>query len=167
METWRPIKDFPGYSISDLARVRNDNTGVMLTINQNNFGIHQVSLYRRRERYNRSLTVLVAKTFLDPHPLETFDTPIQLNGDRGDNSIENLMWRPRWFAVDYHRQFHRPHSSIIDPVIDLDTREQFPSSWIAATTFGLIDRELVKSILNHNWVWPTYQYFRIVHSHIN
>lgn len=161
METWRPLQDYPGYSISDQARVRNDDTGAILKTSQNNFGIAQVALYRRRERFTRSLTVLVAQTFLDPHPLEAFDTPIQLNGDRGDNSIENLMWRPRWFAIDYHRQFHISHSSIVTPVIELDTWEQYPSSWVAAITFGLIDRELVKSIMTQRWIWPTYQHFRV------
>ena len=70
-----------------------------------------VGLFRDQEQYKRSVALLVAKAFLK-QPSEFFDTPINLNGDRLDNQVINLMWRPRWFAIKYNRQFREPILSI-------------------------------------------------------
>jgi len=95
--------------------------------------------------------------------MSAFDTPIHLDGDTMNNHIDNLMWRPRWFAVKYQRQFNEPHPSIRGQIQDIETGYRFNDSWHAATTFGLLDKEIRESIIQRTYVWPTYQRFRIVH----
>jgi hypothetical protein len=105
MEEWREIRFYPGYSVSTHGRVRNDDTGRMMTLMVNQRGIVNVGLTRSRQQQRLSVAVLVADAFV-PRPIrESFNSPINLNGDRFDNRVENLLWRPKWFAIKYFQQF--------------------------------------------------------------
>jgi len=74
------------------------------------------------------------------------------------------MWRPRWYAVLYNRQFEDRYENHIEaPVRAVNEGERFPNSLAAACRYGLLEREVVLSILNRTPAWPTYQYFELVH----
>lgn len=161
MDEWREVREFPGYSVSRDGLVRNDETGRFMTLLRNQGGIINVGLTKNLVQYKRSVTVLVAEAFLPTHPLESFDTPINLDGDRSNNHVDNLMWRPRWFAVKYFQQFTNGLRGYSVPIIDINSGEQFQTSWEAATKYGLIDREIMIATLNRTYVWPTYQRFRV------
>jgi hypothetical protein len=162
IEAWMPIKNFPEYSVSNNGKVRSDKTGRILSLNENQFGVLQVGLMRDGIQFHRSVPLLVAKAFLDPES-EPFDTPINLDGDRHNNRVENLVWRPRWFAIKYNRQFRYPYENPIHArIIDLKTRELSENSFECACRYGLLEQDLVLSILNRTYVWPTYQEFGIL-----
>jgi len=128
-----------------------------LTMNQ--LGIVQVGFSKNGRYFKRAVAPLVAHAFI-PRPLGPFDTPINLDGDRSNNFVENLMWRPRWFAVKYHKQFKRSTSNRTSyPVMDTKSGEIFPSEFDAAITFGLLVDDLRHAIANRTYVWPTYQVF--------
>ena len=157
------IPEFPLYSITDEGQVINNDTGRVLALSVNRNGVVQVGLMKYGRQYKRGVALLVATAFLDPPTPETFDTPIHLDGDKLNNRLDNLMWRPRWFAIMYQRQhelFTRP--SLNEPIIDLATREKFRDSWDAATKFGLLDEEIAEAIRARTYVWPTYQRFQEV-----
>lgn len=158
---WSPIVEFPGYSVSREGQVRNDDTGRIMVLTENQHGITQVGLMKEGKQFKRGVALLVARAFLPAHPHEAFNTPINLDGDRTNNHVDNLMWRPRWFAIMYHRQFHNDKRGFKEPVIDTKTNEWFPTSWAAATKYGLLDREIMMATLNRTYVWPTYQEFRL------
>lgn len=161
-ERWAPISQFPGYMISDWGRVRTEKTGRILALSDNQYGVQCVGLMREGEQRHRSVPRLVANAFL-PNRQEAFDTPINLDGDRHNNHVSNLVWRPRWFAVKYNRQFKEPYPySITNPIMDMKTREISPNSFEAAKRYGLLEVDLVMSIHERTVVWPTYQEFRIV-----
>lgn len=162
MEDWSELSSFPGYSVSDQGRVRNDRTNMLLRIIVNQLGIAYVGMRFQGTDYKRAVAPLVAHAFLPYHQHQTFDTPINRDGDRLNNVIDNLLWRPRWFAVKYHRQFRIVSIGIQEPIVDLDTTEEFPSSWEAAVKFGLIDRDILISVHREEYVWPTYQRFQII-----
>jgi hypothetical protein len=160
-EYWQQLNEFPGYSVSDLGRVRNDDTGRMMSQNVNGHGVVHVGLTKKLKQYRRSVAVLVARAFVEiPHQREPFDTPINLNGDRTDNRACNLMWRPLWFARKYFLQFVNPTRGFKIPIEDIKTGERFENSWDAATRYGLLDQEIVTATLNRTYVWPTYQMFK-------
>ena len=46
-------------------------------------------------------------------------------------------------------------------VEDLESGEIDESSWDCAIRYGLLEQDLVMSILNRTYVWPTYQQFGI------
>lgn len=160
-EQWKEIHEFPNYSVSDRGRVRNERTGRLMALTVNQQGIVQAGFNHNGEHFKRSVTVLVAHAFL-PRPMGPFDTPIHVDGDFLNNDVDNLMWRPRWFAIRYHRQFkHRYPNAIYNDIMDMKTKEVCHGSWDACLRYGLIEKELVVAIHNRTYVWPTYQEFRI------
>ena len=162
MEEWLEIELFPGYSVSNMGRVRNEYSGRILTLLINQHGTAHVGLCRGGMQYKRSVTLLVAKAFLVPHPREAFDTPVNLDGDRTNNAVGNLIWRPRWFAVKYLQQFMLPPAGFRVPIEEVKTKEWFNTSWDAAIKFGLLDKEIMVATINRTYVWPTYQRFRVI-----
>lgn len=163
MEEWKQIPEFPRYSVSSFGRIQNDATGQVLTILVNQFHVAYVGLMHEDVQHKRSVARLVARAFVptptDSYQAATFDTPINLNGDRLDNSAENLTWRPRWFAVKYHQQFTNPHRGTRKKVKDLETGVVFNNSWQVAITFGLLERDVRTSITEQEEVMPTRQRF--------
>lgn len=161
VEQWEPVMGFPGYSVSPLGQVRNDATGRLLDVRFNQYGVAYVGLTREWRQHIRSLARLVARAYLDP-PDRIFDTPINLNGDRSDCSADNLAWRPRWYAVKYVRQFKERYSNPInEPVKVRGEAKRYPNSLAAAIEFGLLEKEVVLSVLNMTPAWPTYQQFEM------
>lgn len=165
---WRQIEDFPAYSVSDEGEVRNDETDRYMTKLTNQRGIVHVGLTRARVQYKRSLTVLVADAFVE-RPRDksgtirkAFDTPINLDGDRYNNHVSNILWRPRWFATKYYQQFQQDHACFNRPVEIVETGEIFETSFAAATALGILDREIAISVMTKNYVWPINQHFRVV-----
>ena len=160
-ERWVPIDHFPGYSVSDQGRIRADRSGKFLSLNQNQFGVMQVGLMRDGVQRHRSVPLLVARAFVE-EPGGAFDTPINLDGDRTNNRAENLLWRPRWFAIKYNQQFNRSNPRRINrALIERKTGAVCRNSLECAKKYGLLEDDLVLSVLNRTYVWPTYQEFRI------
>lgn len=161
-EQWKTVDFFPEYSVSSYGRVRSDKSGRMLALSQNQFGLVHVGMMRDGLQRHRSVPLLVAKAFI-PEPGGPFDTPINLDGDRYNNKVNNLVWRPRWFAIKYNQQFRHPYeNSISSPIIDLKTELVSANSFECAKDYGLLEQDLVLSILNRTYVWPTYQEFGIL-----
>lgn len=161
-ELWEIIPDFENYSVSNFGRVRTNFSERILVTYANQSGLVQVGLMLNGKQYHRSVPLLVARAFI-PQPSGPFDTPINLDGDRHNNHVDNLVWRPRWFAVKYNRQFREPYeNSINEPIQDIKNGEVSESSFECAKRYGLLEDEIVLSILNNTYVWPTYQRFRVV-----
>lgn len=166
-EQWRELRDFPNYAVSDLGRVMNTFTDLVKHPSKNQQGILMVNFSIKNQQHVRSVAVLVASTFLDniPRP-DHFDTPIHLDGNKENCRADNLAWRPRWFAVKYHKQFNpweRTHRyGFRQPVRNVETEEVFPTSWEAATYYGILDFEILLAVQNHTVVFPINQRFEVV-----
>jgi len=161
-ERWKTIDRFEEYSVSNYGRIRSDKYGRVLAVSENQSGLVQVGLMRDGIQHHRSVPLLVAKAFLKPVE-GPFDTPINLDGDRHNNRLENLMWRPRWFAIRYNQQFRYPfENSILAPIIDLKTEEISENSFECAKRYGLLEEDLVFSILHRTYVWPIHHEFGIL-----
>lgn len=161
-EEWAEVRLFRGYSVSTLGRVRNDKTERILETNLNQYGVLYVGFMRDGKQHHRSVPLLVAKAFIEK-PYPSFDTPINLNGDRTDNRVENLAWRPRWFAIKYNQQFNQRYEyGFPNRVINTKTGEISENSWECAIRYGLLERDLVMSIFNRTYVWPLYIEFKAV-----
>lgn len=158
---WVPVEDFPGYSVSPLGHVRKDSTGRILQPRINQYGVPYVGMMRDYRQHIRSLPRLVATAFLPP-PNQIFDTPINLDGDRTNCAVNNLMWRPRWYARYYARQFKDRYGNPIEaPIRAVDTGEVFDNSLAAGCRYGILEEEIVLSLLNRTPAWPTYQTFEL------
>lgn len=159
---WKAIPQFDQYSVSDKGQVRSNKSERLLTRTWNNSGIVRVGMMRNGVQYQRSVPLLVARAFI-AQTNENFDTPINLDGDKWNNFVWNLMWRPRWFAVKYTCQFRYPYlNPIYDEIRDVDTGEISFDSLSCAKQYGLLESDIVLSIYNKHPVWPTNQRFEVV-----
>lgn len=159
-EHWLPTQDFPGYSVSSLGRVRNDQTDHILAMRRNHQGVTMVGMMLDGRQHTRSVAVLVATAFLDDPGTDIFDTPIHLDGDRTNLEASNLAWRPRWFAVKFHRQFRVPawyNFSVY--IVNSETGEKFTSPREVAVKYGLLERDIVFDLDNQHGVYPGPHHF--------
>jgi NUMOD4 motif len=161
-EQWKLIQGFREYSVSNYGRIRSERSGRILALSMNQFGVMCVGMMKDGEQKHRSVPLLVASAFI-PHPFGPFDTPINLDGDRTNNRVDNLTWRPRWFAIRYNQQFRTRYPyPIHSPIEDIKTGEVSENSLECAKRYGLLEKDVVLSIMNRTYTWPTYQEFRIV-----
>ena len=145
MERWLQIDEFPRYQVSDQGRIMNIDTERIMSMVQNAAGVLAVYLVRDGKQYSRGVAKLVASHFL-PHTTDMQSAPMHLNGDRMDNRAENLIWRPRWYAIKYLRQFEEYRPPYVPvPIQEMETGEIFPNSFEAMQRFGLLEYEIAKS----------------------
>lgn len=162
-ERWEELEEFPDYAVSELGEIVNIKSGFPRRTSVNQQGIVKISLYKNgKELITRSVAVMVAEAFCDGQT-EFFNTPIHLDGDRENCRADNLMWRPRWFAVQYHRQFQSPefHNSNVR-IVDLETNLEFESVKEACMHFGLYYNDVYRSYIHEEPTRFMRREFRLV-----
>jgi len=156
-EEWVHIPDFPGYMISNHGRVSHPD-GRILVNSPVQYNIPTVGLRLDGDPkvYRRAVPLLVAAGFLPEPDREDFDTPIHLDGDRSNPRADNLAWRPRWFAIQFHKdRRHTDYPNWQAPIILVETGEKFPTVHEAAQTYGELEKGIHSCLINpRDAVWP-------------
>lgn len=161
-EHWHELEEFHDYAVNDKGGIHNIKTGMPRRTSMNQFGIVKISLYRGRELITRSVAVMVATAFCEGRT-DLFNTPIHLDGDRENCRADNLMWRPRWFAVQYHRQFQSPEFHHADVHIEeLSSGKEYYSVKEACMDLGLYHNDVYRSYIHKQQIPLTRQEFRLV-----
>lgn len=161
MEQWIELQEFPGYSLSNEGRVRNDRFGKLRNIAKESDGYSTISFYVRNRVVKRSLAHLVAHHFVE-RPRATFDTPIYLDGYKGNCRASNLMWRPKWFAMRHVEQFRLDLPDYPYAVRNIHTDRVYPTVWEVVFDRGVLYNDVVLSIYNKTYVFPLFQSFEWV-----
>jgi hypothetical protein len=162
VERWQVIPGFSNYGVSDHGQIVNRVTEHVLAQAMNQYGVVFVGLFRQGEQFKRSVPKLVATAFI-PNSFEAYDTPINVDGNRWNNHVNNLLWRPRWFAVKYNRQFRMDTGFHIPfPIEDIKTGEVTANSLECARMYALLEKDIYLSIYHRTYTWPTHQQFRII-----
>lgn len=158
-EKWAPIEGFPNYSVSDSGRIINDDTGRILKESKTKTGLVKIGLVRDGVQYMRGVAHLVAQAFIKEKNA-LFDTPMHLDNNSANNRVDNLVWRPRWFAWKYSRQFADQSSYHTQgPVLDVKAGIWYIDMLEAATAHGLLVEDVRRSIIFRKPVFPTRQIF--------
>lgn len=159
---WVEIQDFNNYIINSYGEIVNKTTGRLVKPSRNHQGIVKVGLSKEGRQYTRSVSHLVAITFVQGQD-DIFDTPIHLDGDQSNNSVENLVWRPRWFAWAYSRQF-KPLSENdnIGPIKEINTGDYYKNVYEAGVKNGLLFKDIRKSMVRGEACFPTFQTFSLI-----
>jgi len=158
---WQELEEFPNYGVSNHGEFSNLRTGGEVRPSRTQQGHAKVSLYLDGRLLTRSAALLVAHAFLE-QPFEYWDTPIHLDGDLMNCAAWNLMWRPRWFAIKYHKQFYNEnfHNDTVRRV-ELETGETYETGKEACIANGLYYFDIVKSCIEETFVPLTHQEFRV------
>lgn len=163
IEIRRPIIGFPSYEITNFGRVFNIRTGREMVLSPTHYDILTVGLMYEGRQYRRSVKVLVARAFV-PGETDVFNTPIQLDGDRANLHESNIVWRPRWFAWSYARQFISvPGWAFTGPVLNNVNGVKYKTIFEAAITNGNLCEDIRHSTTAGTRVFPegdTYTYVR-------
>lgn len=157
-EKWSTVEEFTMYKVSNFGDVVNQTTGKVLNLSQTRTGLVKVGMVRGGVQYTRGLSILVADAFVFGRT-EVFDTPIHLDGDQTNNRADNLMWRPRWFAWKYFRQFTDSQYHDRGPLVDLETGIWYNTILEASIEHGLLFRDVMRSIGIKEATFPTWQMF--------
>jgi hypothetical protein len=158
-ERWADIPGFPNYMVSDHGRVRNIKHERLVKPSLTSQGAVKVNLYDGHSRVTKSVKVLVASLFLDGRT-EQFDTAMHLDGDQTNNRLDNLVWRPRWFAWKYSRQFkHIDYFITMGAVYDVKSETVYDTIVDAGVKNGLLFDEINFGIVNNVVIFPTWQLF--------
>jgi len=158
-EIWIEIPDSEGYSVSNLGEVKNNSTGGLIKPQVSPHGVMYVPLYVNGEKVTRAVKPLVAKMFVDGRT-KIFDTAINKDGDKRNNRVDNLEWRPRWFAVKYSRQFLQEFEhETKGPIEERKSGVIFETIREAGVTNGVLFRDIFTSCRTGAPVFPTSQIF--------
>lgn len=162
-ELWHELEEFPDYAVSDRGEIVNIKNGMPRRTSTNQNGIVKITLYiDGKELATRSVAVLVAEAFCDGQN-DLFNTPIHLDGDRDNCRASNLMWRPRWFAVQYHRQFYSDEFHRMDvPIQEITTGRRYSSVKEACIDLGLYYNDVYRSYVHEQPVPITKHEFRLL-----
>lgn len=158
-ELWKPLEEFSGYAVSNFGEVANLKRDRLIMQRPNHQGIAMVGLLIEGVHTTRSVSLLVADAFL-PRPNDIFNSPINLDGDRMNSHVGNLLWRPRWYAVHYHRQFRS--EELFDPAPDLElleTGERYRGFLEPCVRYGLRYIDIVMSYTNQKPTFLTGQHY--------
>lgn len=161
METlWRAIDEFPTYSVSNYGDVVDESKSRFVSQSVTLQGALKVNISYEGGQVSRSVKRLVAQAFVEGQDA-IFNTPIQLDGDQVNVRADNIMWRPRWFAWKYCRQFVRlPNYHSEGPIIELESQVQYFSVYEASIINGILMQDIWGTIiLTKPHVFPTWQRF--------
>lgn len=168
-EVWAVIPNFPDYSVSSFGRVMNNDSGriKILSLNARGdliIGMRSPGASGQMKGYCRSVKVLVARAFVEGEN-EIDNTPILLDGDKYNLHWSNMVWRPRWFAIEYSKQWANPQVWWNrGPIVDR-AGNQYETIIIASMSIGSTAKSIWYSIFevdHYKRVFPGGETFRFV-----
>jgi hypothetical protein len=153
-EELRIIREFPNYEVSSWGKVYKKGSSQDLVQSPTLRGDLTVGLMKDGIQFRRSVKGLVARAFVDGEN-ELFNTPILLDGDKENVRADNIEWRPRWFALEYARQFTDIRGWFREgPVLDIINNIQYESIFHAAIANGSLCKDIRAAIPSGTHVFP-------------
>lgn len=97
-EIWKEIKDFPMYEVSNMGRVKNQ-AGEIISQRPTKAGSNYVSISNGDGRSSVIVSGIVAAAFIPNYM--GLSWVVNLDGDKGNNEVSNLLWMDRIDAINY------------------------------------------------------------------
>lgn len=146
MDVWTPINEFPKYVVSPEGVIHNRERRAVVRARQNRQGVVMASLMGDEHRKTRSVALIVAEAYLGAPRNPSYNSVIHLDGNRANCEAINLAWRPRWYAIRYHKMFDEEPINV-SVYID-ETGETFGTLREACVKYGLIEKYTYVDLCN-------------------
>lgn len=161
-EIWKQIGDFPRYEVSNSGEIANIFTGKTLKNRTNEAGVLMIDLTKDDGQYTRSVKSLVAKAFVDGRN-DIFNTAIQKDGNRSNCDASNLVWRPRWFAIEYALQFRTMPQKVREygPIMD-EQGAKYQTVMDVVIVHGVLPMDVYKGLFTHASIFPDWHTFSLM-----
>lgn len=106
IEEWKKIKGFENYSISNIGRIKNDNTNSIKKLGLDKDGYKVTTLWKKQRPYYKRVHRLVAEAFID-NP-NNYDIVNHIDENKINNNKENL----EWCTVGYNNRYSKSRKII-------------------------------------------------------
>lgn len=137
METWKPIGELPGYSVSNRGRIKKDETGQIM-VQSKNGGYCRITISKHIHR-------LVANAFINKPEDISKRWVDHIDGNRSNNDVSNLRWvtpSENTTAFGYHSRIENKRKKVLAEHLD-GKKIIFESRQAAAEYFGCSDSEIL------------------------
>lgn len=156
MEFWETIVGFENYEVSTYGRVRNNNTGLIMTQRDNGRGSLLVNLYKGGAIFSKQVRRLVADAFLE-EPMFDKDggDPVlrHMDGDYTNCSVDNIVW-----DIRYNVQWRRRHPLKDKRVRIIETGQVFRDVVACARYIKGSDVMVERCIMDSDLTYMGYSY---------
>lgn len=130
-ESWKSIEEFPIYSVSNLGKVRNEETGNILIGGYDKDKYRQVTLCYKGKQYNRRICRLVAIAFIpNPHNLPQVN---HKDEDKENDAYYNL----EWCTVEYNNNYGQRTNETRKKIICVETGKIYEGLRVAERYTGI------------------------------
>lgn len=156
MEKWKPINEVPKYSVSNLGKIKNNKTNLLLKLHTDKDGYKDICLSKtgRNDRIYRRIHRLVATAFI-PNP-NNYPMVNHKNGIKDDNNVHNLEWCDNSYNVLYSYKIGTNKNNLPIIVYDLKNNEtneflsikHFIRHYNLHYTVGMVVSKIEKSKVN-------------------
>ena len=119
MEIWKTVKSAPNYQVSNLGSVKNCITGKILKISTNNYGYKLVCLSNNGKKQTSYIHRLIAEAFIDTDLDTTVNIVNHKDGNKTNNSINNLEWASYKQNLYHSRSRLKIGINQLDDLVDL------------------------------------------------
>lgn len=161
-EEWVHIPEFPGYMISNYGEVMKPD-GHLLVKSPVQYNVPTVGLRLAGDNrtHRRAVPLLVAQAFLEDCPFDGEVAPIHLDGDRSNARADNLMWRPLWFAIKFHKEKRatkfpnwKARITSVEEGVTFNTIQE------ASSYYGLLEIAINACLMHpEDWAYPLGMHF--------